>query len=48
MKAFQEVETPKGIGYFIHYDNTECTRCTVDINGVWYHFNINEIKKIKR
>ena len=29
---------------FIHYDNTDKTRCTVDIEGMWHHVEVIDLE----
>lgn len=35
-----------GIVRFIHYDNHEKTKCTIDQNGLWYHVEVKTLKKV--
>lgn len=39
------VNTPKGVGTFIHYNEYDSTECQVDINGVWISFDLKQLTK---
>ena len=38
-EEFEEIECGLGKAVFIHYDNEEKTKCTIDIDGNWHHIN---------